>query len=157
MKLINPSVRLLAPLICSLPLVARERIDRRSKDVCIQSLRFYLERGKRERERLSVDKYVRIIQPVIGSTGADPKNKNHGADSFAIRGEAADVIFMKTLYLPGCWRRSKRKIVYAWFCTEAGEISSGPPVYSFLTFSIKLCMKSARALQHTPLDHEQRI
>lgn len=63
---------------------------------------------------------------------------------------------MKTLYLPGCWRRSKRKIVYAWFCTEAGEISSGPPVYSFLTFSIKLCMKSARA--DPPLDHDhQRI
>lgn len=41
--------------------------------------------GKEERERLSVDKYVRIIQPVIGSTGADPKNKNYGADSFAIR------------------------------------------------------------------------
>lgn len=37
-KLINPSIRLLAPLIC--PLAARERIDRRPKDVCIQSLRF---------------------------------------------------------------------------------------------------------------------
>lgn len=63
---------------------------------------------------------------------------------------------MKTLYLPGCWRRAKRKIMYAWFCTEAGEISSGPPVYSFLTFSIKLCMKSARAPAHPPLDQTTR-
>lgn len=41
--------------------------------------------GERERERESVDKYVRIIQRVIGSTGPDPKNKNYEADSFAIR------------------------------------------------------------------------